>query len=78
MSHVRGEPHYDAGTPVFTDIWVSPAGNSGTSRSTPLATVAEAWRRIPTGTLSRANRIRLLAGTYTGQNRSSTPYPGAF
>jgi hypothetical protein len=68
---VRGGPHYKTGNPAFTDIWVSPGGddnNSGTSRSASLATLAEAWRRIPAGTLSRAHRIRLVAGTYVGQS----------
>jgi hypothetical protein len=68
--NVRGGPHYDMGSPAFTDIWVSPTGddaNRGASRSAPLATLAEAWRRVPTGALSRPHRIRLVAGTYTGQ-----------
>jgi hypothetical protein len=70
VGNVRGGPHYDMGTPTFIDIWVSPSGddtNSGASPSAPLATVQEAWRRIPAGTLTAAYRIRLMSGTYTGQ-----------
>jgi hypothetical protein len=60
---------YDIGAPSLTDVWVDPLhGNdasSGTTRSSALRTLSEAWNRIPEGReLSGGVRIQLMAGTY--------------
>jgi len=56
-------------TPAYADVWVDPAAGSdaadGTTRGTALATLREAWRRIPVNTpLAEGVRINLAAGTY--------------
>ena len=61
---------YDMGAPVLTDIWVDRGhGNdsyTGTTRTQALATISEAWNRIPTATLSTTGyRIQIVAGTYS-------------
>ena len=52
----------------LTTLWVAPGGNdaaSGTSSSAALATLAEAWRRIPSSTtLSTGFRVLLRPGRY--------------
>jgi hypothetical protein len=71
VTNVRGGPHYNVGAPTLTDLWVSPTGNddnAGTLRSAPLATLAKAWSLIPAQTTTTGYRIRLMAGTYTGQS----------
>ena len=60
---------YVIGPFVGTDLWVDAArgsdSRSGLSRASALATVGEAWRRIPAGrTLSRGVRINVVRGTY--------------
>jgi hypothetical protein len=61
---------YDIGNPTLTDIWVDPANgndlNDGTSRQNALATLTEAWNRVPrAATLtSTGYRLQLVAGTY--------------
>jgi len=54
---------------VGTDLWVDAArgsdSRSGLTRASALATVGEAWRRIPAGrTLTRGVRINVVRGTY--------------
>ena len=54
---------------VGTDVWVDAArgsdSRSGLTRASALATVGEAWRRIPAGrTLTRGVRINVVRGTY--------------
>ena len=64
---VTGAP-YDMGSPTLLDLYVSTSGNdgnSGTSITLPLRTLAAAWNLIPTGTLSGTGyRINMLAGTF--------------
>ena len=61
---------YDIGTPRTTDLWVDPAAGQddrdGTTRSTALRTVTEAWRRVPLDTAGAdaGRRILLLPGRY--------------
>ena len=61
---------YDIGTPRTTDLWVDPAAGQddrdGTTRSTALRTVTEAWRRVPPDTAGgdAGRRILLLPGRY--------------
>jgi hypothetical protein len=60
---------FDIGSPVLDELWVDPLhgadGNGGASRADALATIGEAWRRIPAGvTLTTGVRINLVAGTY--------------
>jgi hypothetical protein len=61
---------YDIGSPTLTDVWVDPVNgsdaNSGASRDQALATLTEAWNRIPLGTELTGNgyHIWLAAGTY--------------
>jgi len=61
-------PDYDVGTPVLTELWVNPAGgsdaNTGASRGQALATITEAWDRIPLTPSGAGYRINLVAGTY--------------
>ncbi len=62
-------PRYDIGTPEVDTIWVSPTdgddSRSGARRSQALATLTEAWGRIPVSTeLERGYRIMLTQGTY--------------
>jgi hypothetical protein len=67
---------YDIGAPIVRDVWVDPVNgrdtNGGTSRSDALATLTEAWNRIPRGTPLTATgyRIQLMAGRY---DRSTIP-----
>lgn len=58
---------YDMGSPSFTDLWVDPvAGDDsrdGSSRALALASLNEAWIRIPQGTpLTTGVRIRIASG----------------
>jgi hypothetical protein len=67
--------YYDIGSPALTDLWVDRLHgndmNSGTTRSMALATLHEAWGRIPQGDLTATGyRIQLAAGTY---NQSEVP-----
>ncbi len=60
---------YDIGNPTLTDLWVDPLQgndtNSGNSRTNALATLTEAWNRIPQGTpLATGYHIHLVTGTY--------------
>lgn len=60
---------YDTGSPTLTDIWVDRAhgsdSNSGATRAEAVATLNEAWNRIPGGTLTVTGyRIQLAAGRY--------------
>ena len=69
--------YYDTGSPTLTELYVDPEqgldSRSGSSRSTALRTVAEAWRRIPSSqTLTTGYRINLLPGTY-GDDPDETP-----
>lgn len=64
-----GLPAYDLGTPVCIDLWVDPLrgddADSGTTRSTAVRTVSEAWRRVPVATpLVTGVRVNLVAGSY--------------
>src|SRR5690349_3865998 len=46
--------HYDIGTPILKDLFISPTGNNnsnGTSREQPLRTLSAAWSRVPQGDL---------------------------
>jgi hypothetical protein len=67
---------YDIGAPVVRDVWVDPVNgrdaNGGASRSDALATLTEAWNRVPQGTPLTATgyRIQLMAGRY---DRSTIP-----
>ena len=61
---------YEVGTPVLTDIWVNRDtgndGNSGDSRSEALASITEAWNRIPRTPLTATGyRILICGGVYT-------------
>ncbi|NBW97661.1 MAG: hypothetical protein EBR28_13285 [Planctomycetia bacterium] len=44
-------PRFDIGSPAVVDLWVDPAAGSdasaGLSRTQPLRTLSEAWRRVP-------------------------------
>ena len=70
LAQVAGSGAYDIGSPVVEDVYVDPDsgndGNSGSSRSDALRTVAEAWDRIPQGSTLSGNgyRINLLPGSY--------------
>jgi hypothetical protein len=58
---------YDVGSPVLTDLWVSPAGNdsnSGTSSGAPLKTLTAAWEKIPATMTVTGYRINLMSGAY--------------
>ncbi len=60
---------YDMGTPALTEIWVDPSNgddaNSGETRAEALASLTEAWNRIPMGSpLTIGSRILLTGGTY--------------
>jgi hypothetical protein len=60
---------YDIGSPLTTDVWVNPeSGNDsgdGTSPTTALRTLTEAWNRIPQGIpLTRGFRLMLMPGLY--------------
>lgn len=61
---------YPIGSPVLADLWVDPLqgddGHSGATRDQALATISEAWNRIPGGqTLqSTGYRILLVPGDY--------------
>lgn len=65
-----GSAAYPVGSPVTADLWVDPArgddGHSGATRDQALATISEAWERIPRGqTLQNTGyRILLVAGDY--------------
>jgi hypothetical protein len=65
-----GQETYPIGSPVLTDLWVDPLlgddGRSGASRDQALATISEAWRRIPAGQPLQGTgyRINLMAGDY--------------
>jgi len=71
-SGVAQEPnprYYEIGSPVLTDLWVDRLlgsdANDGSTPSLALATVSEAWRRIPQGEfVTTGYRIQLAAGTY--------------
>ena len=60
--------YYDIGTPVLSNIYVSPTGsneNDGQSAETPFQTIGAAWRSIPETTLSGTGfQINLLPGSY--------------
>jgi len=62
--------YYDAGQPVLTDVWVNPAAGSdsadGLTAQTALATLSEAWNRIPQNEplAQTGYRIRLMPGRY--------------
>jgi lysophospholipase L1-like esterase len=64
--------YYDMGTPVLTDLYVSPNGsddNPGTTREQPLKTLEAAWERIPKGTpLESGYHIWLLPGQYLAED----------
>ncbi len=61
---------YPIGSPVLAELWVDPLhgddGRSGATRDQALATINEAWRRIPQGQPLHGNgyRINLVAGDY--------------
>ena len=61
---------YDIGSPTLSELWVDPQhgdnGRSGASRDQALATIGEAWRRIPQGQplQNTGYRINLVAGDY--------------
>lgn len=60
---------YDIGAPTLTDIWVDhnhgQDSHNGATRAQALATITEAWNRIPIGTLSGTGyRIQIVAGDY--------------
>ena len=60
---------YDTGSPALTDIWVDRDtgndANNGNSRMDALATINEAWNRIPQADLTGTGyRIAICAGTY--------------
>jgi lysophospholipase L1-like esterase len=60
---------FDIGSPVLDELWVDPLhgadDNGGADRGDALATIGEAWRRIPTSiTLTTGVRINLVAGVY--------------
>jgi hypothetical protein len=62
-------PRLQIGTPSLIDVWVDPLRGAdtatGSSRDQALSTLAEAWRRVPSGMpLSMGFRINLVAGTY--------------
>ncbi len=63
--------YYDSGTPTLTEIWVDPVTGSdaasGASRGQALATLTEAWGRIPVAAplAGTGYRILLVAGTYS-------------
>lgn len=70
---LSGAGRFDIGSPAVTDVWVDPVtgsdARSGSSRSQALATVAEAWNRIPQSSiLSSGYRLQLVAGTYSAGN----------
>jgi hypothetical protein len=60
---------YDMGNPVLTDIWVDRQnGNdsfSGNSRAQALATITEAWNRIPLSTSTTGYRIQIVSSNYS-------------
>lgn len=62
--------NYDIGNPIVTNIWVDPNNgndsNNGLTRSQALASLREAWSRIPAGTTLSGTgyRIMLAAGNY--------------
>lgn len=69
--------YYDTGSPQVTEIFVDPKNGSdsrsGSTRSSALRTITEAWNRIPaTTTLSTGYRINLLPGTY-GDTAGKSP-----
>jgi hypothetical protein len=59
---------YDMGNPVLSDIWVDRQNGddsrSGSSRDQALATITEAWNRIPQDP-STGYRIQIVSGTYS-------------
>ena len=60
---------YDIGDPTLTDLWIDPVNgddsHTGASRTEALATLTEAYNRIPMGTpLATGYRILLFAGIY--------------
>jgi len=65
---VAADDPYAIGSPILTDVYVSPTGsdgNSGASSAEALQTIGAAWSRIPEGTLSATGyRIFLLPGSY--------------
>lgn len=69
--------YFNIGTPTVRDLWVDPVhgsnANPGATRATALATVGEAWSRIPAGSTLTATgyRIMLVAGQYTEANLPS-------
>jgi len=65
---------YPIGTPTLTNVWVDPTNgqddDTGADRAHALATIAEAWRRIPSGAplTITGYRIQLVAGDYPESN----------
>jgi hypothetical protein len=70
---------YDIGNPVLADLWVDPVAgndnNNGSSRQQALATIDEAWRRVPSDPTQTGSgyRIQLVRGEYP---ESSLPSGG--
>lgn len=74
-SNTRSGPAaYSIGSPQLTDLWVDPVhgddGRSGASRDQALATITEAWNRIPGDQPLQGTgyRILLLPGDYPASN----------
>jgi hypothetical protein len=69
VSTAAAQTRYDIGNPSLQDVYVNPATGSdsasGTSRTSALKTLTEAWNRIPQGVqLTTGYRIQLMAGTH--------------
>lgn len=68
IPHASVDP-YDIGNPTLSDLWVDPVNGdnsrSGESRALALRTIAAAWERIPSGTLSGTGyRMQLVEGSH--------------
>jgi hypothetical protein len=71
--HAQTPFRHEAASPNIQVVWVDPVGgndaNSGETRADALASMKEAWARIPARQdLTRGFRILLAPGTYTEDN----------